>query len=215
MNALPVEGVNWKVLKTVTDTFGNNFSDEGRLPGSVFLLGDFLLFFIVNACYEEMSSEREAWGTGKNVLTLPFSLGVVYGQNCFWVSKQRLKLFVSLGFMASVCWDTSPFSASSVLLTAWYHYPRVSGREELLQNMFSKTAASGFESQCHHQLVVWTSANYSTSPGLSKGVPTSLMTVPILEWLWVNTYLSLRVMTDVQMCSLLAAVVNNDNSKTT
>ena len=56
----PVEGVNWKVLKTVTDIFGNDFSDEGRLPGSVFLLGDFLRFFIVNACYEEMSSEREA-----------------------------------------------------------------------------------------------------------------------------------------------------------
>lgn len=46
--------------KQLQITFGNNFSDEGRLPGSVFLLGDFLLFFIVNACYEEKSSEREA-----------------------------------------------------------------------------------------------------------------------------------------------------------
>lgn len=54
------------------------------------------------------------------------------GKTAFDFQAETQRQVVSLGFTALVCWDVSPFSASSVLLIGWYHYSRVSGRKELL-----------------------------------------------------------------------------------
>lgn len=152
------------------------------LPGS-FSAGRCITVFHCECIpWSDVFSERETWKTVRMFGYAIFPLGVVelcmVKNNFCFFQAETLREVVSLGFMALVGWDASPFTARSVLSTGWHYYSSVSGRQELLQNVSFKPSASGFESQWWYLLAVWPSASYSTSLGRSGGMPTCLMTVP-------------------------------------